>query len=336
MFAAFTAMGPVHADDVAPSRLGPLPIDPGSVTVSGISSGGAMAAQFHTAHSALVRGVGVLAAAPYLCAEASVAKALGRCMTDGAAIPVDALLQQADQLARDGAIDPLSGMQGDRVWLYRGTADPYVHGTVADALERYYRAATGDANLVRIERDGAGHNFPVVKSGESPCAKSESPYLGSCGYDAARALLEHLYGHLEPNTSESNLSTLQAFDQRPYAQLAGSDALDELGWLYVPAACAQGTHPHCRLHVVFHGCRQGRASVADAFARRAGYLEVAEANDIVLLFPQVKPTTRPLNPLGCWDWWGYEGADYATQRGPQVRAVRAMVDDLLGTGATKP
>jgi hypothetical protein len=37
--------------------------------------------------------------------------------------------------------------------------------------------------------------------------------------------------------------------------------------------------------------------------------------------------------LGCWDWWGYEGEAYATQAGPQVRAVRSMIADLLGEPA---
>ena len=34
------------------------------------------------------------------------------------------------------------------------------------------------------------------------------------------------------------------------------------------------------------------------------------------------------NPLGCWDWWGYSGSDYLTRAGPQIKAVRAMIDRL--------
>ena len=87
---------------------------------------------------------------------------------------------------------------------------------------------------------------------------------------------------------------------------------------------------------MFHGCQQGASFVGDAFVRRGGYLEVAEANRIVLLFPQVETSFQPLNPNGCWDWWGYEGEDYATRGGPQVRAVRAMIADLLGEAAAAP
>lgn len=319
------------ADETPPgTRLPALPLDPGGVTISGVSSGGAMAVQFHTAHSSFVQGAGVLAAPPYYCAEGTIANALGRCMKDGASIPVDALVQHTDRFAGENVIDPAAGLSDDRVWLYRGAADPHVHVSVMDALERYYRTRLQAANLLRIEREGAAHNFPTAMSGASPCDSSEPPYLASCDYDAAREMLAHLYGPLAANAPSTALAPLQPFDQRPYAAAAGSVAFADQGWLYVPGACSTGAEARCRLHVVFHGCKQGVGAVGDAFARRAGYLEVAEANRIVVLFPQVKPTMQPLNPLGCWDWWGYEGADYATKRGRQVAAVRAMVSDLLG------
>ena len=123
---------------------------------------------------------------------------------------------------------------------------------------------------------------------------------------------------------------LVSFDQRPYAEAAGSRGLAASGWLYVPEACAGGGKAQCRLHVFFHGCKQGASFVGDAFVKRSGFLEVAEANDIVLLFPQVEPSYQPLNPNGCRGWWGYEGEDDATRNAPQIKAVRAMVADLLG------
>ncbi|HXW10299.1 MAG TPA: hypothetical protein VD737_06770, partial [Steroidobacteraceae bacterium] len=190
------------------------------------------------------------------------------------------------------------------------------------------------ANLVRIEREGAGHNLPIAAPGAAPCAAGEPPYVASCDYDAARALLEHLYAPIAaPAPTAAAPAPLRTFDQRGYAAAAGSVSFADEGWLYVPTTCTEGTSTPCRLHVVFHGCKQGAGEVGDAFVRRSGYLEAAEAGRIVVLFPQVKPTMQPLNPLGCWDWWGYEGAEYATRRGPQIRAVRAMIDDLLGTPA---
>ena len=120
--------------------------------------------------------------------------------------------------------------------------------------------------------------------------------------------------------------TLSSFDQAPYDP-AGS--LAPRGYLYVPRAC-RSAGP-CRLHVAFHGCRQGTEFVGEAFVRDAGYNRWADLHDLVVLYPQVRSSWFwPLNPQGCWDWWGYTGDDYATRDGRQVAAVRAMVRQLAG------
>jgi poly(3-hydroxybutyrate) depolymerase len=180
---------------------------------------------------------------------------------------------------------------------------------------------------VRVEHPAAAHTFPTSTAGGS-CADSGSPYVGACDYDAAGELLKHLYPGLEPR-SRTEAGHLQTFDQRPYAEIAATSALAKTGWLYVPDACRDGTTA-CRLHVVFHGCRQGASFVGDRFVTQAGYLEWAASNRIVVLFPQIEAGMQPLNPEGCWDWWGYEDARYALRDGPQMLAVRAMIADLRG------
>lgn len=47
-----------------------------------------------------------------------------------------------------------------------------------------------------------------------------------------------------------------------------------------------------------------RHNVNDEFASNAGYNEVGELNDIIMLYPQAT-VTPVINPTGCWDWWGY-------------------------------
>ena len=49
-----------------------LKIDADKVSVSGISSGGFMAHQFHVAHSGNLMGVGIIAGGPYHCAQGDV------------------------------------------------------------------------------------------------------------------------------------------------------------------------------------------------------------------------------------------------------------------------
>jgi poly(3-hydroxybutyrate) depolymerase len=315
-------------------RLDALPIAADSVTVSGISAGGNMAVQFHVAHSALVHGAGVLAAGPYYCAENSLRLALGRCMQGDEPIPVDELASITSQLALEEAIDPIAELADDRVWLFHGGADPIVARTVVDATEAYYATLVDPRGIQRVDLAPAGHTFPATGSGLQACGKTDTPFIGECGFDGARQLLEHLYGPFAAATTTVAPGNLQAFSQAAYAAAADAGSLAARGWLYIPAACSgAGAAGRCRLHVAFHGCKQGQSYVQDAFARRAGYLAAADAGSIVVLFPQIEPSYQPLNPNGCWDWWGYSGDAYATRLGPQIVAIKAMVDDLLGVRA---
>ena len=52
-----------------------------------------------------------------------------------------------------------------------------------------------------------------------------------------------------------------------------------------------------------------RESVGETYVRNAGYNEVADLNDIIILYPQAIANSL-VNPLGCWDWYGYTGVAY--------------------------
>jgi poly(3-hydroxybutyrate) depolymerase len=313
-------------------RLEPVPVAADSVTVSGPSAGGYMAVQFHVAHSSLVHGAGVFAAGPYLCAAGSLRDALGRCMKGDSDIPAGELASLTSQLALEAEIDPIAGLADDRVFLFHGGADPVVAKSVVDALQAYYALLVAPVAIARVELEQAAHTFPADDASLAPCGETAEPFIGHCGYDGARRMLEHLYGPFEPATAPPG--KLLSVDQQAYA--APGSGFAPQGWLYVPAACAgQGAPGRCRLHVVFHGCKQGASYVGEAFVRRSGYLEAADAGRVVVLFPQVEPSFQPLNPNGCWDWWGYGSEAYATRRGPQVMAVKAMVDDLVGAAAAE-
>jgi hypothetical protein len=58
-------------------------------------------------------------------------------------------------------------------------------------------------------------------------------------------------------------------------------------------------------------------------------LEVAELNNIIVIFPQIlRSSLFPTNPMGCWDWWGYSSISYANQGGPQMSGVKKMIDTV--------
>jgi hypothetical protein len=75
----------------------------------------------------------------------------------------------------------------------------------------------------------------------------------------------------------------------------------------------------------------GKSFVGDVFAKKTGYLEVAELNDIIVLFPQASASSfSPQNPNGCFDWWGYGSVNYANKLGPQMSGIKKMIDTVRG------
>jgi len=307
----------------------PLPAlgaDASAVTVSGLSSGAYMAVQLQVAHSAVVNGAGALAGGPYYCAQGNGWTAYYNCMTPGWWTPLPAasvLRLQTEAFARAGQIDATSHLAHARAWLFTGTRDDTVSQDVVKALRDYYTLFGVDTRLVADQP--AGHGMVTASAGGA-CGATASPYINDCRYDAAGELLKYLLGDLAPPSAKEG-GALVRFDQAPFA---GGDAaaigLAAEGFAYIPRSCRSG---RCRVHVAFHGCHQNAESVGERFVREAGYNRWADANRLIVLYPQTAASSFPLfNPRACWDWWGYTGALYATRDGAQIRAVWAMIERL--------
>ena len=216
----------------------------------------------------------------------------------------------------------------------------------AQTADFYARFAVPAQRISTKVLDNAGHTMPTVNYGRG-CSLTESPYIGKCGFDGAKAILSWIYGPLKPARTGAPKGRFVQFDQTPYlpqgADLLWSTGMDSSGWLYVPDACAK-KGAQCRLHIALHGCKQGQSYLplepvtgddgiyyGTTFVKHAGYDTWADTNKLVVLYPQA--VSVPLtNPNGCWDWWGYTDPHYADKRGVQIAALRAMVD-RLATGA---
>jgi poly(3-hydroxybutyrate) depolymerase len=308
-----------------------------STSVSGLSAGAFMASQFHVAHSRHVVGVGIVAGGPFGCAEAAtpwfarwfgltatVYWATGRCMVGsrlGLGIPANRTLEaQVHALAQSGRIDPLPEIARARVYVFTSTADTVVKSPVVEAAETLYASlGVPRSSFAPVRRTDAKHAFVTEEKG-AECGKEAPDFITDCNYDQAGAILRHIYPDVTGKTQPS--ATLTVFDQRPFTSGLNAHGLADAGYAYVPPQCAGA--PGCRVHVVFHGCKQA----GEGFVRDSGYAEWADNNRLIVLFPQVKASTDGVNPLGCWDWWGYTGSDYLTQTGPQIAAVRRMLDRL--------
>lgn len=309
----------------------PLPslqLAPEQTTVSGLSSGAFMAVQLQVVFSSRIAGAGIVAGGPYGCAEGSVWRALFVCMDQFMVDPsAEASLEQMEE--RSAGIDPLAGLAADRVYLFHGTWDDTVGRASMDALFATYGAlGVADEQIRYVTDIEAGHGF-LTEAGEVECRRSAPDYLNDCDIDQAGDILSWLYDPVAPATAPDPQRLLD-FEQVLYTD--GAIGMDETGYVYVPQSCAEGAL--CRLHIALHGCQQGREQMGEDYARLTGYNAWAEANGIVVLYPQAVVVPRPWysafggNPKGCWDWWGYSGDDYLTRAAPQIAAIARMAQAL--------
>ncbi len=312
-----------------------------ATSVSGISSGAYMAGQFEIAHSRDVIGAAIIAGGPYGCSESlyadlipgpgtallNLTKAINGCMLNalqsfGVPNP-EQLAKRAGHLAEVGRIDPVANVKDDRIYLFSGKDDHTVVPAIVESARGFYQAlGVPTDHILFVGGMAAGHGFVTEDKGRA-CDYTGKPYIVDCDYDQAGALLAQIYGTLKPR-ADAPTGAFLLFDQRPFTRELSNHGLSDSGIVYVPQACA--AERGCKVHIAYHGCGQNRTFVGDTFARDSGYARWADTNALIVLFPQT--ATTPLNPQGCWDWWGYTGADYLTRSAPQIIAVRRMLERL--------
>ena len=329
----------------AAERLPALGAALGQTSVSGVSSGAFMAAQFQVAFSSIVVGAGIVAGGPFGCAEtawgaaglptfggwANLAQATQVCMAATAGKPDGrALARNAAAMARAGQIDPVADVASDRVYLFHGEADNVVARPVVTAAKTFYQdLGVPDADLrtvLSLPGGRAGHALIVVADG-SACGLNGPPFIDACGYDQAGEILAWIYPDIDRGRGPGPAGGQRlVFDQTEFLPMVRSATASPARVSSIslrpagPAPAAGCTSP-CTA--------AGRAArwtaIGDAFVERTGYLGWADANRLIILFPQTDADTAP---NACWDWWGYAGDDFLTRQAPQLAALRAMVARL--------
>ncbi len=301
-------------------------IDTSNVTVSGLSSGGYMASQYHIAFSKQVSGAALLASGPYGCAQGDLKTALVGCMNVTETIDIEQFYQIIVDNSKLQTIDEHTQIAGDRVWVFQGQSDQTVSRKVVDAQQQLYKKL--GASVQQQYSLNAGHGFPTNNFGVE-CSQTNTPFINQCGVD----LVSEFMTFISPLTAtqqqaksevegQSNNKLIE-FDQSLFSD---DNTLAEKGYLFVPADCFQGKQ--CRIHIAFHGCQQNVESIGMQFIKNTGVNQWAADNQMVVLYPQTTASYVPLNPKACWDWWGYTGADYLTKTGPQLKQINNMVSQL--------
>jgi poly(3-hydroxybutyrate) depolymerase len=310
-------------------------------SVSGISSGAYMAGQFQFAHAKDVVGAAIIAGGPYGCAESvfadimpgpgaaflNLSKAINGCMLNALmafGVPNPPMLaDKARRMADAGRIDPVADVVRDRVYFFSGTEDHTVAPPIVRAAVEFYKILGVPVDSMRlVDTLPSGHAFVTEDNGLA-CDATGRPYIVDCDYDQAGELLSHIYGTLAPRAAEATGRYL-TFDQSRFLQDLDNHGMSSEGVVYVPKACQEGEG--CRVHIAFHGCAQSRAVIGESFFTGTGFARWADTNRLIVLYPQVAVT--PMNPQGCWDWWGYTGHNYLTKEGVQIVAAKRMLERL--------
>jgi len=309
-----------------------------NISVSGLSAGAFAAVQFQVAFSSTVHGVGIVAGGPYWCSMDLLEVALTSCLHEPELIVLELLYGSVTAFAAANTIDNPEYLADARVWMYSSPDDTVVLTGVVNKLEAFYQSYK--ATTQGIFNHSSEHGMPTLNYGV-PCGQLESPFILSCGYDAAGALLQYIYSDtLQPanqSWSASQIRTLPQAKYLPSAYSAGGLSPLSMGpdaYVFVPSGCSWPPPTGCDFHVVLHGCEQSINSIGQDYVLHAGYNGWGESNNIVMLYPQIVASElEPVNPEACMDWWGYTGIGYATQDAPQLATFYNMAQALTGQSA---
>jgi predicted esterase len=317
-------------------------VDPAKIFVAGISSGGFAAVQMHIAHSSTFRGAAIYAGGVYWCAGAGgAATALANC--GGETLPTNQASYNSTLAESEiyletqsalGAIDPMSNLLRQPVYLWSGTQDQIVNPLeMVDLQSEYLRYGAN------VQFD---NTFPAAHGWESPdgeldCGTSGSPYMVRCSangsvYDSVKTWLTMFLGSLAPRNKGKLQGSLLTFDQTEFGA-SPNVSMSPTGQVFVPKSCQQGRT--CGFVLALHGCLQESALIGDKWVTEAGINEWADTNALIVLYPDTIATSapNPTNPNACFDWWGYSNQidpNYALKSGLQMSVLYSMVQRVTG------
>jgi poly(3-hydroxybutyrate) depolymerase len=346
--------------------------DPNQVSISGLSSGAAMALQYAVAHSSSIIGVGSVAGLSWGCAEEDLGRAMQVCLK-GNGIP-QPKTDFARQLAAAGKIDSLPGNLTSALkqsFVFQSRADEIVNPRSGQADVDFLTALTGvapkfDEGHAADGSERAGHGI-MSPDGTDSCTGTGKTFIRRCGLeDNPAEVLNTIYGGGTPDFSKRKAvsdTDVWEFDQQALIDAVKSEGmpvandyvsfgpsqsaerqnfdLAATGYIYVPTAVCGKGKPPCRVHLALHGCAQN----PKLFAQKSDYNNWAEYYGTSIVYPAIKSRepwwwdyflgAEP-NPLGCWDWWGYLDPGTGGDRYLTKDAPQIKVIERIIAEVTKP
>lgn len=292
-------------------------------TISGVSSGAYMAVQMQIAYSDLIAGAASFAGGPYGCSKGEVGQARLICMSHPEKVNVVELIDAAMKFEQLGEISPLHNLKNKKLFIFQSPKDSVNKPVSSEKLYELAEKLFLVNHVVFENKVESAHGFPTLDQGQS-CDLPVKPWILKCQYDGAGEALRALGLNLQTRGAAKPENLL------PFSQVEFSvpeSRMASQGWIYVPTDCQN--HGLCRLHMALHGCQMSGEDIQNEFALKAGYNEWAEANKVIVVYPQASKSGNG-NPYGCWDWFGLTGPHYATKLGPQMQALRKIIGRLGG------
>ncbi|XP_021950435.2 uncharacterized protein LOC110847745 isoform X1 [Folsomia candida] len=312
-----------------------IPLKTDSFTVSGHSSGAAAATHFYLSYyAANSDGIALFSSIHFLCGGGSLVTLIP-CLR-GWGNSTDSI-RLAHLFANANLIEPLDHMRHKRHYIFHGNADPVIH---FDSGVKVFEFFDNFSDNVRFKCYNAAHSLPTKTCGISCGGIPSNPGTGcsKCDFSAIYDGLNYLYGGnlVEPTTTtcrpKYNKDGLTFADQSEFMSpltLRTASLLPD-AVLYTPPQCRVNSSL-CTLHIAFHGCRHSIQNDGMDYLKCSGYMEMADSNNFIVLFPQVRQS--PLDAITlfhCWDLYGYTGPLYGTRLGSQNQVIARMVGRILG------
>ena len=301
-------------------------------SVSGQSAGGSAAVQHLVAFSSLVDGAAVAAGSPYGCG--SLARPDYTCMY-GTGMSIRNANQYLEQRAAEGKIDDPKNLKRTPVILFSGSSDSMVYTKVMIEVQKQLQSYVDEDKLHTNFDTTAGHVWSID---HGACVCGVCPYGGlgnfqccqanNCEYDLSGEFMRATYGmHVKPRATAS--PKLYWINQWDY-WTAGPPKLTAtvMEWLvaYVPDSC-KAAPSQCKLHINYHGCSKPEWHERIAWATGLDLNEYAEANDMIVLYPQAQGSRS--SGEGCWNWEAYgDDPDFDTREGKEMSMVMRIAANL--------
>lgn len=304
-----------------------LVADRNGLTLSGVSSGAAMAVQYAVAHSATVAGVGSIAGPGWGCAQGSVQTAIDTCMCGRGEL--SSMHATARKLAQNpnGGLDRLEPdpTQAARLlprslrrsYVFHSRADETMTAAPQEQAIEFLRAYTGQEPVVdrgtpADKSDRAGHGI-LSPDGSDSCASSQADktYIRNCDrHDNVASLFRALYGAPPDDISaQQPVQTdkgIIAFRQTPFIDAVAATrpaiqlAPDGIMPFWRFSARRQKfdladtgylfVPEQCRranVNCKVHVALHGCKQNAEYFARHAGYNRWAQRYNVIVVYPAI-------------------------------------------------